>query len=79
MLGEEFDGFTADAAWEDTKIGLHHGSDFERIALVTDHPVYRDAVKVFGRAMKAEVKVFDTAELEAAKGWTRQSPSPSER
>jgi hypothetical protein len=70
LLGDGFEGFTADAAWEDTKIGLHHGSSFERIALVTDHPVYRDAVKLFGHAMKSDVKVFATAELDAAKGWT---------
>lgn len=69
LLGEDFDGFTADAAWEDTKLGVRHRSDFERIALVTDHRAYRDAVGFFGHAMRAEVKVFETADLDAAKLW----------
>ncbi len=73
LLGDEFEGFTADAAREDTKIGLHHASSLERTAVVTDHPVYRDALKLFGHMMKAEVKVFETAELAAAKVWIAAS------
>jgi hypothetical protein len=69
LLGDEFDGYSPDAAWEDTKLGLHHASSFERIALVTDHPVYRDSVELFGHMIKAEVKVFATADLDAAKVW----------
>ena len=69
LLGEGFEGFTADAAWQDTKLGLHHASSFDRIALVTDSSVYRDTVKLFGRLMKAEVRVFELAELESAKQW----------
>ncbi len=69
VLGGQFEGYTPDAAWEDTKIGIHHGSDFERIALVSDHRLYRDAVSVFGRAMSAEVRSFTTADLDAAKAW----------
>lgn len=69
LLGDDFEGYSPDAAWEDTKLGIHHGSDFERIALVTDHAVYRDAVKLFGHAIRAEVKVFSTGELAAAREW----------
>jgi len=69
VLGAEFEGYSADAAWEDTKLGIHHASDFDRIGLVTDHKAYSDAVSFFGRAMKADVKVFPNAELELAKSW----------
>ncbi len=69
LLGEDFEGFTADAAWEDTKIGMRHASSFERIAIVTDSKLYGDAVKLFGRAMKAEVETFPTSDLDQAKVW----------
>lgn len=69
VLGEAFDGFTADAAWEDTKIGMHHASSFERIAVVTDRALYRDGVNLFGRAMKAEVETFPTSGIDRAREW----------
>ncbi len=69
LLGEAFDGYSPDAAWEDTKLGIHHGSDFERIALVSDHRAYRDAVALFGKAMRAQVRVFSVADLDEAREW----------
>ena len=36
QLGPEFEGFTAGAAWEDAKIGLHSLRLFDGCAVVTD-------------------------------------------
>ncbi|MGA7434371.1 MAG: STAS/SEC14 domain-containing protein, partial [Solirubrobacterales bacterium] len=69
VLGEEFEGFSADAAWEDTKLGLHHRKSFERIALASDNRFYRDGVEVFGKAIPAEIKVFGISDLDEAKAW----------
>jgi len=65
----EFEGYEAEAALDDPRMGLHHWSDFERIAVVTDHDTYRTMIKGFGFLMPGEVKVFDVDELEAAKDW----------
>ncbi|HAC62007.1 MAG TPA: hypothetical protein DCF68_00360, partial [Cyanothece sp. UBA12306] len=35
-LGSHFSGFDIRAIWEDTKLGLKHWTDFEKIALVSD-------------------------------------------
>ena len=35
VMGDEFEGFTAGAAWEDSKVGMKHFTHFERVALVT--------------------------------------------
>ena len=35
-IGPEFEGYTAGAAWADTRLGLRHWSGFERVAVVTD-------------------------------------------
>jgi len=36
-LGPSFAGFTAGAMWDDLKVGVAHISEWERIAMVTDH------------------------------------------
>jgi len=46
-LGEDFDGWTVGAAWDDTKLGLLHLADFSRIALVSDIEWIRRVTKLF--------------------------------
>ena len=36
VLGEDFDGYSGGAMWQDTKVGLSHWTSFEKIAVVTD-------------------------------------------
>ena len=69
LLGTEFEGLTAGAMWEDAKVGLGHWSSYEKIALVTDHDSYRDAVVLMARLMQGSIKAFTVAELDAAKEW----------
>ena len=69
VLGTEFEGYSAGALWDDTKVGMKTMSAWERLALVTDHETYRHMVKGFGFMMPAEVRVFGTGELDAAKAW----------
>ena len=68
-LGAQFEGFEAEALWDDAKVGLHHLNDWERIAVVTDAGWIRGAVKVFGFAMPGKIRTFADAELAAAKDW----------
>ena len=69
LLGPQFEGYSATAMWDDTKVGMAHLFAWERIALVTDHDGYRRLVRGFGFLIPAEVRVFAVAELEAAKAW----------
>lgn len=69
VLGAEFEGYDGEAALDDARMGLEHWTDFERIAVVTDHGTYRTAIKGFGFLMPGEVKVFGVDELDEAKGW----------
>ena len=34
LIGEDFEGFTAGAAWEDGKVGMKHFTHFERAAII---------------------------------------------
>ncbi len=69
LLGAEFESYSPGAMWDDARVGLSHMGSFEKIAFVTDHDVYRTAVKAFGFAMPGDVKVFEVAQLDDAKKW----------
>ena len=72
VLGDDFDGYSGGAMWEDTKIGMSHLSKWEKIAIVTDHKAYQDGIKAFGWMIPGEVKVFAVADLTNAEAWTAQ-------
>ena len=69
VLGPEFDGYSAEAALDDARMGLEHWADFERIALVTDHAAFGGAVRAFGFLMPGEVRVHAVDELDDATAW----------
>ena len=68
-LGPEMSGFTAGAMWQDAKVGMSHLLSFEKIAVVTDHAWVTNAVRAFAFMMPCPVKVFSTAERDAARSW----------
>ena len=72
VLGDDFDGYSGGAMWEDTKVGVSHLSKWEKIAIVTDHKAYQDGKKAFGWMIPGEVKVFAVADLTSAEAWAAQ-------
>jgi hypothetical protein len=73
-IGPEFKKFTTTALWDDAKIGLHHLTDFERIALVTDVNWLRTTVTVIGRTMPGRIRAFTNGEFDQAKDWISERP-----
>jgi len=69
VLGDQFDGYTGGAMWEDTKLGIGHWGAWEKIALVTDRDWVDDAIKFLGWMVPGEIKVYSTTDTEAAKEW----------
>ena len=69
VLGPEFEGFGADAMWEDAKLGAKTFTSYERIALVADASWLRRTVKAFGWLMPGEVRGFALADLATARDW----------
>lgn len=68
-VGRGFERYTAGAIWSDTKIGIKHFTRFSRVAVVSDVPWIRHAVRLFAPMVPAEVTVFADAELDAARAW----------
>ena len=48
LLGDDVTGFSAGAAWQDTKVGMEHVTRGEMIAVVTDKDWLRHSVDIFG-------------------------------
>jgi SpoIIAA-like len=69
VLGGEFDGMSAGAIWDDTRVGFSHVTRWEKIAVVTDKDWLRHSVDIFGYLMPGEVKAFPLAEEPAARAW----------
>jgi len=71
-LGEDFSGFEAAAAWDDTKLGLKHLAGWERLALISDIEWVRWAFKIFVLAIPGHVRVFHNRNLAEAKRWVSE-------
>jgi hypothetical protein len=75
VIGDEFEGYTGGAAWEDAKVGMKHLTSFERVAVVTGVDWIEKMIKAFGFALPGEVRVFDDDDLEDARQWISEPPS----
>lgn len=69
VLGEAFDGATAGALWDDTRLGVRHMTGFSKLAIVSDLAWVRQSAKFFGPLVPAQMHVFALDELEDAKAW----------
>jgi len=58
----ELDGWELRAAWDDFKLGVKHGSEFSRIALVGNKPWEKVAAKVAGWFIGGEAQYFEDAD-----------------
>jgi len=55
----QLEGWELRAAWDDVKIGLKHGNQFERIAMIGNKQWQEWAVKVAGWFTSADVAYFE--------------------
>lgn len=79
--GEEFNGFSVGAAWDDTRFGLSNLGEIAKLAMVTDIGWIKDSVKLFAKLMPTPVRVFSNDEFEAAKAWIieNEATTPKEK
>jgi len=68
-LGPDFKKFTTTALWDDAKVGMHHLTDFERIAVVSDVTWIQTMVKGIGLTMPGRIRTFANEELDEARDW----------
>ncbi|MCB9568766.1 MAG: STAS/SEC14 domain-containing protein [Myxococcales bacterium] len=68
-FGAEFEGFSAGAAWEDMRVGLHYLRLLERAAVVTDIAWLREGVRLAGALLPCPMRVFSVAAEADAIAW----------
>jgi hypothetical protein len=68
-LGAKFTEFELSAMLDDTKIGMKHLSQWDKIALVSDHQFINIFAKFFGYMLSCEIRIFPDADLAEAKKW----------
>ena len=68
VVGPDF-GIEHQAVWQDLKLGSQNWSNWERLALVTDHDWMRNAVQALGWMVPGQVRAFPVTEREDAVRW----------
>ena len=69
---QDFKGWTAGALWEDTKFGVRHFTDIERMAIVGDKKWEKTMAAFIKPFTAATVRYFDVADREQAESWIRE-------
>jgi len=65
----DFHGWTAGALWEDTRFGVRHFSDIERLAMVGERK-WQQGMAMFCRPFTtATVRYFDHSQADEARAW----------
>ncbi|GAB2874987.1 STAS/SEC14 domain-containing protein [Microbulbifer echini] len=70
MDASDLQGWEPRAAWDDFKLGVSHGREFNRIAVISDKRWMKWASKVGSWFIGGEYKVFDSEET--AMAWLRE-------
>lgn len=69
----DFHGWELSAAWEDTKFGVQHFADIDRLAVVGDTE-WQHGMAIFCKPFtKARVRYFDHAKTAEARKWLSEA------
>jgi hypothetical protein len=60
--GTEMEGWELRAAWDDFKLGLKHGSEFEKVAIYGNRNWQEITAKIGAWFMSGEIKYFDNCD-----------------
>ncbi len=68
--GTELEGWELKAAWDDFKIGLKHGSEFEKIAIYGNKNWQKITAKIGSWFISGEIKYFKN--IDDAVSWLKE-------
>ena len=69
ITAEDFDGYSAGALLQDTKVAFKRPGSWEKIAFVSDEEWLRRAVRFLSWMVPGEVNVYSLADRERARDW----------
>jgi len=71
VVDEGFEGAEAGAMWDDTKLGIKHRHDFEKLALVGGAKWMEWLTKFCAKFFSGETKTFPLEQLQEAWVWLK--------
>ncbi len=71
ILGKEYDGYEAEAMWDDAKVGMKDFTHFEKLGIVTNKKWIRGSIKAFSFLIPGEVKLYYIDQMDEANAWIR--------
>ena len=71
VLDEGFQGAEVGAVWDDTKLGLKHRHDFDKLALVGGGRWMEWLTKLCARLISGETRTFTLEQLPEAWAWLK--------
>ncbi|WP_127473113.1 STAS/SEC14 domain-containing protein [Microbacterium sulfonylureivorans] len=74
VLGEEFEGYSLGALWQDAKLEGKPAHAWGRIALVTDHTVIGEIIHGIAFLFPCELRIFAVSALDDAIAWAGEGP-----
>ena len=69
LAGSRFAGYDPNTLLDDAVFGSRHFADFDKIAFLAEEGPYSRAVVALEGLMPADLKVFPTGAVDAAKAW----------
>jgi hypothetical protein len=69
---KDFKGWSASALWEETKFGVRHFSDIDRLAIVGEKQWEETMAGFIAPFTGAEVRYYDMMDLPLAQAWVSQ-------
>jgi hypothetical protein len=73
-LDEDFQGWEAEALWDDAAFGLRHRSDFEKIAVVGAPAWLEWGIRIGNTLLEGEARTFGPDDLSEALAWVSDFP-----
>jgi len=70
-MDASFKGWKLNALWDDTKFGLKHRNDIEKLVVVGGPKWSEWGTKLAGHFIKADVKTFPENQLQEAWDWIK--------
>ena len=68
-MGDDFQGWEAEALWDDTRFGFTHRKNFKKIGVIGGPAWVEWGLKIATIIVSGEIRSFSTGELEKALNW----------
>lgn len=73
VIPEGFEGYEAEAAWDDAKLGARMWGCWERVAVATDVPWVATSIRLFAHLVSCPVRLFPGSGADDARRWLEES------